>query len=78
MGASVEMSGDTNHVEAIKQKRNLLLAVLMLPVVGMGISMLLIYWRFPHMIGTALPIIFLLMLQYVLLVRWIKKKIDVL
>ena len=72
------MSSDTSHVEAIKQKRNLLLAILLLPVVGMGISMLLIYWRFPHMIGTALPIIFLLMLQYVLLVRWIKKKIDVL
>ena len=78
MGASVEMSSDTSHVEMIKQKRNLLLAILLLPVVGMGISMLLIYWRFPHMIGTALPIIFLLMLQYVLLVRWIKKKIDVL
>jgi len=74
----VEMSSDTSHIEAIKQKRNLLLAILLLPVVGMGISMLLIYWRFPHMIGTALPIIFLLMLQYVLLVRWIKKKIDVL
>ena len=72
------MSSDTSHVEAIKQKRNLLLAILLLPVVGMGISMLLIYWRFPHMVGTALPIIFLLMLQYVLLVRWIKKKIDVL
>ena len=72
------MSSDTSHVEAIKQKRNLLLAILLLPVVGMGISMLLIYWRFPHMIGTALPIIFLLMLQYVLLVRWIKGKIDVL
>ena len=72
------MSGDSNHVEMIKQKRNLLLAILLLPVVGMGISMLLIYWRFPHMIGTALPIIFLIMLQYVLLVRWIKKKIDVL
>jgi len=72
------MSSDISHVEAIKQKRNLLLAILLLPVVGMGISMLLIYWRFPHMIGTALPIIFLLMLQYVLLVRWIKKKIDVL
>ena len=78
MGASVKMSSDTSHIEAIKQKRNLLLAILLLPVVGMGISMLLIYWRFPHMIGTALPIIFLLMLQYVLLVRWIKKKIDVL
>ena len=72
------MSGDSNYVEMIEQKRNLLLAILLLPVVGMGISMLLIYWRFPHMIGTALPIIFLLMLQYVLLVRWIKKKIDVL
>jgi len=72
------MSGDSNHVEAIKQKRNLLLAILLLPVVGMGIAMVLIYWRFPHMIGTALPIIFLLMLQYVLLARWIKKKIDVL
>jgi hypothetical protein len=72
------MSGDSNHVEMIKQKRNLFLAILMLPVVGMGISMILIYWRLPHMIGTALPIIFLLMLQYVLLIRWIKRKIDVL
>lgn len=72
------MSGDSNHVEMIKQKRNLLLAVLMLPVVGMAISILLIFWRFPHMIGTAIPIIFIIMIQYVLLVGWIKKKIDVL
>ena len=34
--------------------------------------------RFPHMIGTAIPIIFIIMIQYVLLVGWIKKKIDVL
>lgn len=31
-----------------------------------------------HMIGTAIPIIFIIMIQYVLLVGWIKKKIDVL
>ncbi len=70
------MSGDSNHVAAIKQKRNLLLAVLMLPVVGMGISIVLIYWRFPHLTWTAIPIISILMLQYLLLVRWIKRKID--
>jgi flagellar biosynthesis protein FliQ len=78
MEASVKMSNDSNHVEMIKQNRNLLLVVLMLPVVGMVISILLIYWRFPHMTGTAIPIIFIIMIQYVLLVGWIKKKIDVL
>ena len=76
MGASVEMSSNSDNVEMIKQKRNLLLAVLMLPVVGMAISILLIYWRFPHMTWTAIPIIFIVMIQYMLLVGWIKKKID--
>ena len=70
------MSSDTSHVEIIKEQRNALLVVLMLPVVGMSISILLIYWRFPHMVGTAIPIIFVIMIQYVLLVGWIKKKID--
>jgi len=78
MGASVEMSGNSDHVEMIKQKRNMVLAILMLPVVGMAISILLIYWRFPHMTWTAIPIIIVVMIQYVLLVGWIKKKIDVL
>ncbi len=78
MGASLDMNKDTNHIEILKQKRNLLLAILMLPVVGMAISILLIVSRFPNMIGTAIPIIFIIMLQYVLLVLWIKNKIDVL
>ncbi len=77
MGDSVEMSSDSSYADIIKEKRNVLLAVLMLPVVGMVISMLLIFWRFPHMIGTAIPIIFIIMIQYVLLVGWINKKIDV-
>ena len=77
MEDSVKMSNNSNHVEMIKQNRNVLLVVLMLPVVGMAISILLIYWRFPHLTWTAIPIISLLMLQYLLLVRWIKRKIDV-
>ena len=72
----MEMSSDSSRVEMIKEQRNALLVVLMLPVVGMAISMLLIYWRFPHMVGTAIPIIFVIMIQYMLLVGWIKKKID--
>ena len=76
MGASTEMSSDSSRVEMIKEQRNVLLVVLMLPVVGMSISILLIYWRFPHMVGTAIPIIFVIMIQYMLLVGWIKKKID--
>ena len=78
MGASVIMSSDSDHVETIKQRRNILLAILMLPLVGMAISILLIYWRFPHKTGTAIPIIIVILIQYVLLVGWIKKKIDVL
>ena len=72
------MSSDSNHVEVLKQRRNMVLAVLMLPVVGMAISILLIFWRFPHMTGTAIPIIIVIMIQYALLIGWIKKKIDVL
>ena len=72
----MEMSSDSSRVEMIKEQRNALLVVLMLPVVGMSISILLIYWRFPHMVGTAIPIIFVIMIQYMLLVGWIKKKID--
>jgi flagellar biosynthesis protein FliQ len=72
----MEMSNDSNYNEMIKQQRNVLLVVLMLPVVGMFISILLIIWRFPHMIGTAIPIILIIMIQYLLLVGWIKKKID--
>ena len=72
------MSSDSSHVEIIKEKRNVLLVVLMLPVVGMAISIFLVYWRFPHMVGIAIPLILFFMIQYVLLVGWIKKKIDVL
>ena len=70
------MSNKSNPTDTIKQKRNTVLAVLMLPVVGMVISILLIFWRFPHMIWPAIPIIIVIMIQYVLLIGWIKRKID--
>jgi hypothetical protein len=43
MGASVIMSSNSNHVEMMKEKRNMRLAVLMVPVIGMANSILIIF-----------------------------------
>ena len=69
--------GETpNFKESLKQNRVILLAVLMLPVVGMAIAIPLIVWRVPGSVMVAIPIIILLMAQYIILVIWISKKID--
>lgn len=69
--------GETpNFKESLKQNRVILLAILMLPVVGMAIAIPLIIWRVPGSVMVAIPIIILLMAQYIILVIWISKKID--
>lgn len=69
--------GETpNYKESLKQNRVILLAILMLPVVGMAIAIPLIVWRVPGSVMVAIPIIILLMAQYIILVIWISKKID--
>ena len=69
--------GETpNFKESLKQNRVILLAILMLPVVGMAIAIPLIIWRVPGSVMVAIPIIIFLMAQYIILVIWISKKID--
>jgi hypothetical protein len=69
--------GETpNYKESLKQNRVILLAILMLPVVGMAIAIPLIIWRVPGSVMVAIPIIIFLMAQYIILVIWISKKID--
>lgn len=69
--------GETpNFKESLKQNRVILLAILMLPVVGMAIAIPLIIWRMPGSVMVAIPIIILLMAQYIILVIWISKKIN--
>lgn len=70
------MSESSNFKESLRRNRVILLAILMLPVIGMAIAIPLIIWRVPGSVMVAIPIIILLMAQYILLVFWINKKID--
>jgi hypothetical protein len=70
------MSAPSNFAEVMKKNRWILLAVLMLPVVGMVIAIPLILWRVPGVAGVAIPIILLLIVQYTLLVIWISRKMS--
>ncbi len=70
------MSGDSNYKDYMKKNRNMLLAILMLPVLGMVIAIPLIIWKAPKTMMVVLGVIGVLIVQYSLLVRWISKRID--
>ncbi len=70
------MSETTSFKDSVKKNRSALLAILMLPVLGMVVSIPLIIWKAPKNMGVALGIIVVLMAQYALLVWWISKRID--
>ena len=70
------MSGDSSYKDYMKKNRNTMLAILMLPVLGMVIAIPLIIWKAPKTMMVVLGVIFVLIVQYSLLVRWISKRID--
>ena len=70
------MSGENGYKNYMKKNRNTLLAILMLPVLGMVIAIPLIIWKEPNNMMVALGVIIILIVQYTLLVRWISKRID--
>ncbi len=70
------MSGDSSYKDYMKKNRNTMLAILMLPVLGMVIAIPLIIWKAPKTMMVALGVIVVLIAQYTLLVRWISKRID--
>jgi hypothetical protein len=70
------MSGDSSYKDYMKKNRNVFLAILMLPVLGMVIAIPLIIWKAPKTMMVALGLIVVLIVQYSLLVRWISKRID--
>ncbi len=70
------MSGDSSYKDYMKKNRNTMLAILMLPVLGMVIAIPLIIWKAPKTMMVVLGVIGVLILQYSLLVRWISKRID--
>ena len=70
------MSVDSSYKDYMKKNRNMLLAILMLPVLGMVIAVPLIIWKAPKTMMVVLGVIGVLIVQYSLLVRWISKRID--
>jgi len=70
------MSDSNDFNAVIIQNRRILLAILMLPVIGMAIAIPLIMWKIPERIMVAGGVILFLMVQYLLLVWWIAKKMN--
>jgi membrane associated rhomboid family serine protease len=70
------MSVDSSYKDYMKKNRNAFLAILMIPVLGMVVAIPLIIWKAPSTMMVALGVIFVLIVQYSLLVRWISKRID--
>ncbi len=70
------MSVDSSYKDYMKKNRNAFLAILMIPVLGMVVAIPLIIWKAPKTMMVALGVIFVLIVQYSLLVRWISKRID--
>jgi len=69
--------GESNDFNAsLKKNRNIFLAILMMPVAGMMVSIPIIVWRAPSNMTTVLALIVVMMVQYILLVNWIVKKMN--
>jgi len=70
------MSESKDFISILKQNQKVLLAILMLPIMGMIIALLLITWRLPERIMVAGGVIVFLMVQYLILIWWISKKMN--
>jgi len=70
------MDESNDFTASLKKNRTIILVILMLPVIGMTISIPLIVWRAPSNMVTVLVVIVVMMVQYILLILWIVKRMD--
>ena len=70
------MSDREQFLESIKRNKKTLIAIMMLPVLGMIIAILLILWQSPDSAMITVPIIIVLIVAHGLLIRWILRKMD--
>ncbi len=69
--------GESNDFDtSLKKNRNLFLAILMMPVAGLMVAIPIIVWRAPRNMNIVLALIVVIMVQYILLVTWIIKRMD--
>ncbi|MBS7653068.1 MAG: hypothetical protein QXD04_06245 [Candidatus Bathyarchaeia archaeon] len=62
--------------EALRRNRQAFLVVLLLPVFGMTLSIPLIIVRSPRNLAVSLSLISILLVQYLVLFLYIKRRID--
>lgn len=62
--------------EALRRNRQVFLAVLLLPAIGMAISIPIIILRPPRNLFVSLSLISILLVQYLVLFFYIKRRID--
>ena len=70
------MSEQPTFKDVLRKNRRILLAVLMLPVVGMIIAIFLIVLRAPDKLVISGGVIALLICQYLVLVVYVSQRID--
>lgn len=70
------MSETSTFKDILKKNSNTILAVLRMPIVGMTASIPLVIWKAPHNMMIVLGVILVLMIQYILLARWIANRMD--
>ena len=70
------MSSVPNFKDSLKKNRNIILAIILLPVMGMTIAIPLIMWKAPSNMMVVIGVIVLLIAQYSLLVLWVFKRMN--
>ncbi len=70
------MSETPSFKDSLKKNRRIILAILLIPVMGMIVAIPLIILKAPGKMMVALPIIFFLIVQHIILVWWISKRMN--
>ena len=70
------MSSVSNFKDSLKKNRNIILAILLLPVMGMVIAIPLIMWKAPSNMMVVIGVIVLLIAQYSLLFLCVFKRMN--
>lgn len=70
------MSEQPTFKEVLRKNRRTFLAILTLPVIGMVVSIFLIFIRAPDKLALTRGVVILLICQYLILMFYVSRRID--
>ena len=65
-------------IDVLYENRNLVLVILAVPLFGMAIASVIIYWKQPDNMITVMAVIFFIAVQYVLMMFFWSKRVEIL